>query len=106
MALLPVINMLKQAAFISTEQTIKVPHTRQSLAYLQERANWQVQNITAAKPYPVWNHLLWCLHNKTTFFKASSNDARGMALNKAYEHYLTQRDQTDYHIAVAKLECK
>lgn len=83
-----------------------VLHTRQSLAYVLEKAGWQVQYITAAQRYPVWNHLQWCLHNKPTGFNAASNDASSMALHQAYEHYLAQRDQTDTLIAVAKLERK
>jgi SAM-dependent methyltransferase len=81
-----------------------VLHTRQSLAYVLEKAGWQVQHISGVQRYPVWNHLQWCLHNKPTGVNATSHDASSKALHQAYEHFLAHRDQTDTLIAIAKRE--
>jgi 2-polyprenyl-3-methyl-5-hydroxy-6-metoxy-1,4-benzoquinol methylase len=81
-------------------------HTRQSLKYVLQQAGWHVSNVIGVQRYPIWNHFEWCLHNRPSGSNATAHDSSALSLHKAYEHFLSSRDQTDTLIAIAHRKSK
>ena len=79
-----------------------VLHTRDSITYLIEESGWQIDHVFGVQRYPLWNHFHWLKHNTPSGYSASSYRQSSMLLNQAYNAYLSDIDQTDTLVAIAK----